>query len=83
MDAINTLAAFQPNVQMTFQSYVFGSKNIIIHDISSSVPSVVYMVLVSYKNITKNQITKKTSITIKPVITPTSSQIASCKDGND
>jgi hypothetical protein len=44
-------------------------------------PSTLYFILVSFKNITKNQISSKTNITIKPRITPTNSQIASCIDG--
>lgn len=52
-----------------------------ISNIQSTLPSTLYFILVSFKNITKNQISAKTNITIKPLITPNNSQIATCVDG--
>ena len=41
------------------------------------------MILVSHKNITKNQITAETKIFMKQLVTPSSDQIASCVDGTN
>jgi len=76
-------ASQQPQFSLTVQSYTAKTYQVQITNIQSSLPSTLYFILVSYKNITKNQISSKTNITVKPLITPTNSQIASCLDGEN
>lgn len=71
----------QPQFSFNVQSYQASASQVIISNIQSNLPSTLYFILVSYKNVTINQISSKTTITIKPLVTPTSSQIASCVDG--
>lgn len=78
-----TVGTAQPQFSFTLQSYQSKSYKAQITNIQSSLPSTLYFILVSYKNITKNQISSKTNITIKPLVTPSSSQIASCLDGQN
>jgi hypothetical protein len=78
-----TLPSQQPQFSFTLQSYTPTTYQVQITNIQSSLPSTLYFILVSYKNITKNQISSKTNITVKPLITPTNSQIASCLDGEN
>jgi hypothetical protein len=71
----------QPQFSFTVQNYQASSHKVSITNIQSTLPSTMYFILVSYKNITVNKISSKTNITIKPLVTPTNSQIASCVDG--
>lgn len=64
-------------------SYVFRSAKIKISGISGNVYSSLYMILVSHKNITTNQITSETKISIKQLVIPTNDQVASCVDGTN
>ena len=82
MSAVQTASGFTPTVSLTVDPYTYNSLTVTISSITASLPSSLYMVLVSYKNITTNQISKKTNITIKPVVTPSNEQVASCKDGS-
>ena len=82
MDAMtSSSSSFQPQISLTINDYTPSSYQIVVSGISSNIHSSVYFILVSYKNISTNQITSKTTIIIKPLITPTSDQIASCIDG--
>lgn len=82
MTAIQASTAnMQPQVSFSISGYQKGSYFVTLNGIQSTLPSTVYYILVSYKNVSINQITSKTNITIKPLRTPTSSQIASCVDG--
>ncbi len=72
---------FQPQITLIINEYRPNSYQIVVSDIKSNIHSSVYFILVSYKNISTNQISSKTTISIKPLITPTSDQIASCIDG--
>lgn len=82
MDAITaSSASFQPQISLTINNYIPSSYQIVVSDIKSNIHSSVYFILVSYKNITTNQISSKTTISVKPLIVPTSDQIASCIDG--
>lgn len=84
MSAIQaTLPSQQPQFSFTLQSYTPKTYQVQITNIQSSLPSTLFFILVSYKNVTKNQISSKTNITVKPLITPTNSQIASCLDGEN
>jgi hypothetical protein len=84
MDAIQlSTASEQPQFSFTLQNYQAKTYQVQITSIQSSLPSTLYFILVSYKNITINQISSKTNITVKPLITPTNSQIASCLDGQN
>ena len=76
-----SVANMQPQFSFSVSGYQKGSYYVTLNGIQSTLPSTVYYILVSYKNVSINQITSKTNITIKPLITPTSSQIASCVDG--
>ena len=83
MNGIQSLNTdFQPLITFTTHDYQAGSYKISVTNLISSVPGTVYFVLVSYKNITTNQISSTTTITIKPVVVPTADQIASCVDGS-
>lgn len=83
MTAINLASSsFYPQISLNVQSYTPGTFKVYITGISSNVPATLYLILVSYKNITTNQITSKTSISIKTLVTPTNSAIASCIDGS-
>jgi len=82
MDAITaSSASFQPQISLTINNYIPSSYQIVVSDIKSNIHSSVYFILVSYKNITTNQISSKTTISVKPLIVPTSDKIASCIDG--
>jgi hypothetical protein len=82
MDAMtSSSASFQPQISLTINDYTPSSYQIVVSGITSNVHSSVYFILVSYKNITTNQISSKTTISVKPLIVPTSNQIASCIDG--
>jgi len=83
LDAINSVSAFQPSISLTINTYTPSTYQIQVTNISSNIPSSIYFILVSYKNITTNQISSKTTISIRPLVTPTSDQIASCVDGAD
>lgn len=74
-------SSFQPSYSFTLGSFDKTSGQVKITNIYSSLPSTLYFILVSYKNITTNQISSKTNITIKPLIDSTASQVASCVDG--
>ena len=82
ISALQTASGFTPTVSLTVDPYTYNSRVVTISSITVSLPSSLYMILVSYKNITTNQISKKTNITIKPVVTPSNEQVASCKDGS-
>lgn len=78
-----SLPSQQPQFSFSIQGYQSKSYQVQLTNIQSTLPSTLYFILVSYKNITKNQITAKTNITVKPLVTPTNSQIASCVDGQN
>jgi len=83
MDAVQSLTSdFQPQVTFTTHAYQTGSYKVSVSNLFSSVPGTVYFVLVSYKNITTNQISSTTTITIRPLVVPSADQIASCVDGS-
>lgn len=82
MQAISATAAYQPSITFTLRDYVKSSFKVQIAQLRSSQPATVYFILVSHKNITTNQITSTTTISIKPIITPTHDQVASCVDGS-
>lgn len=73
---------FQPSMNLNIQTYSKGAYKVYITGIQMSVPGTIYFLLVSYKNITTNQITSQTKISIKTLVTPSSDQIASCTDGS-
>jgi hypothetical protein len=75
--------SFKPTVTLIFQPYTPKSYVIQVTNIQTDLPSSIYFVLVSYKNISTNQITGKTIISIKPKVIPTTDQIASCLDGTN
>lgn len=84
MDGINSANSnFQPSTTFTLHGYQAGTYKVSVTNIYSSVPGSIYFVLVSYKNITTNQISSTTTINIKPLVIPTADQIASCVDGSD
>jgi hypothetical protein len=74
--------SFQPQMSLTVQPYSQGSYQVTVNNILCNVPCSVYFILVSYKNISTNQITSTTNITIKTLYAPTSDQVASCLDGS-
>lgn len=74
-------SSLQPQFSFTLQDYRAGSYQVTLSSIQSTLPASLYFILVSYKNVTINKISSKTNITIKPLVTPTNSQIASCIDG--
>lgn len=59
-----------------------GNFLVTVSNLMASSPGTVYFVLVSYKNITTNQITSTTNITIRPLVIPSEEQVASCLDGS-
>ena len=75
-------ATYQPTVTFLLNSYAIGSYMSKITGLTSNVPASIYFVLISYKTIATNQITSKTNITLKSLVTPTADQIASCTDGS-
>lgn len=82
MIAINAgLSSFQPSVSFVVGDYVKGTYSATVSNLKTSVPATIYFVLVSYKNITKNQIKSTTTISIRTLVTPSQDQIASCTDG--
>ena len=84
MTAIQASAVeFQPSVSFVVNSYVKGTYKVTVSNMVSNIPTAVYFVLVSYKNITTNQISSTTTITIKPLAIPSAEQVASCVDGGD
>ena len=84
MNGIQSLTSdFQPSISFAVHNYQAGSYKVSVTDLYSSIPGSVYFVLVSYKNITTNQISSTTTINIKPLVTPSADQIASCVDGSD
>lgn len=82
MTAINTgLSSFQPSVSFVVSDYLKGTYQATVSNLKTNVPATIYFILVSYKNITKNQITSTTTISIRTLVTPSQDQIASCTDG--
>lgn len=74
-------SAFQPQASLVIEDYQSGAYKVRVSNVKANVPSTAYLVLVSFKNITTNQVTSTTTITIKPLVIPTEDQIASCLDG--
>ena len=81
MQAVQDASGYQPSVSFTLADYVKNSFRVQVTNLRSSLPSTIYFVLVSYKNITTNQISSTTTISIRPIVTPSEDQIASCTDG--
>jgi hypothetical protein len=75
-------ASFQPRPSFLLSSYLPSTHTVTLSGLATNVPATAYFILASYKNITTNQITSKTTITIKPLSAPSEDQIASCKDGS-
>ncbi len=62
-------------------SYIAANMSITISQIQLTHPGSVYFIIVSFKQIVKNQITGHSDITIRPVIVPSVEQILNCLDG--
>lgn len=76
-----SLSSFQPQVSFEVTDYVKDTYLVTVNNLKANVPSTIYFILVSYKNITTNQITSATTISIRTLVTPSQDQIASCTDG--